>query len=508
MWFKRIFREGLIGPPVPIPQDQRISLNSDGSSRLELLKCESSRHLIHKPRPTAFRQILFTLVLALSLHAVHSFGSLSGINANSLGLVQVISPKASIKIDKVKGLDFKIGEMLPLFQQNEKYYIALTKDLDGQPVLAAFARKDFHNRATAWVTEEMTMVFARPASARSGKLYLRKGENIPVLEEARKTYTVEITRYTQQVTLEIRKKMKGIYYRSFEDLPAELQPAKPKIKKITLADLPPRKRSAPSVKQTPTKKPESPAAYIEESTQLLKSAGDKLASMFKSQTSTPPDGLSAAPPKEHQLVYYRPKEAYEGKDSNVVKEYSLNFVAALQKHSMATNVVLVILLIVGAGYVRHQRNGSSKTLNERESGPGETTVPSEIAAAQTSRPEPAQSSTFTGSLEVFKIRDLIQFLHNSSSTGVLNLEAEGVSDPGRIFLNLGEVKHASFNSMLGKEAFVAIFNIHRGTFRFQLSRQIKTQETIYTETSELIDETAKLIALQNEGKLIKFGEAG
>jgi hypothetical protein len=469
--------------------------------------------------PTLYKSLLYLLMAAVLMFPSLGQGSISVDSPDPFGLIQVISPKASIKIDHVKGLTMKAGDTLPLFQENEKYFIALAANEYGEPALAAFARKNFQNQASAWVTAQKSLVFAREVSARSGKFYLRKGENLPVLQEHRKTYDVTISRYGKNHRMEVSKKLRGIHYRPDAELPPELRPKEVQVKKITLADLPPSKKAQP-IPASSSKVEKTPSSLRDVNDSFLASTMKKVAAVFEKEPESL--GNSHTDKSENTVdraVYYRPKGAYVEAHSQTETTFSANLIEALQENSIAINMVLTLLILLAILFARKQRiplfnqadpSATKATEGTEDTEETEITKPFEMPPPMPKEAEAAggKPPAFTGSLEVFNIQNLVQFLHNSSSTGVLNLQVDGLSDPGRVILNMGEVKHATFDGTEGNAAFLKIFGLHRGSFRFQLSQQTKTKETIQTETSRLIDETAKIVALQNEQKIIKFGQAG
>jgi len=505
--------------PISVPAGRRYLIFAEKFG-LFLLKNERRSTLCTHKKHRMWGSILSLITIAALLFPALSQAAVSQQDEESLGLIQVISPRATVTIPKVKGFTARNGDTLPLFQENEKYFIAVAENLHGEEVLVAFPRMDFQKRAVAWVTAQKALIFAQNSTPKTGKLYLRKGENLPVLSETKKTYQVNISRYGEDQVLEIPKKLKGIHYRESADLPPELHPRK-QVKKITLADLPPRPAAAPPASTGYAQKT-GVASLKKSGSVFLAAAREKASSVFtpkaspSSETKEQPS-LEASTPNDlddTRTVHYRPKEAYQEEPGQRARELSHSIASVLHKNATAMNVVLLSLLVVAAGYVRHQKSENRRMIREAQ-----PSAEPDVASNSTSTPSPApappapsadagQPSTFTGSLDVFRIKDLVQFLHNSSSTGVLNLEVDGISGPGRVILNMGEVKHATYNGKEGTAAFLEIFGIHNGTFRFQLSQQLKTQETIHTETSELIDETAKLVQLQNEQKIINFGQAG
>ncbi len=98
-----------------------------------------------------------------------------------------------------------IGEQSLLFDINPDYYVAIVKD-DFAPVnkLVAFARSASAD-GTAWITNEKQLIFAKRVSSSPGRILIRRGEVLPLLDENARAYLVMIERFGRQVTMEIPK---------------------------------------------------------------------------------------------------------------------------------------------------------------------------------------------------------------------------------------------------------------------------------------------------------------
>ncbi len=142
------------------------------------------------------------------------------------GFVRVIGDDFAVLIPKLS-LVFETGSRLPLFQQNDHYFIALVRDREGRQRLAAFPLAG-HAGKSAWVSRENDMFFAFPTAACNGKLYLRFGDELPVVRETEREYIVMVERLGRRAEVAISKRSDEIEYVEFPPPPPP-KPAGPVV---------------------------------------------------------------------------------------------------------------------------------------------------------------------------------------------------------------------------------------------------------------------------------------
>jgi len=155
--------------------------------------------LNHRVMPgTAIRSLL---LLVASLSALPAAAQ-APVESNTTYLV-VRARQIDLPVPDAR-LNTQIGDKLPLFQQNDLFFIALTTDNEG-PTLCAFPLQTREQNRAAWVSAERMVIFAYPASSVPGVLNLQRGEVFPILREDRGHFEVLAERFGRQVTLRIPK---------------------------------------------------------------------------------------------------------------------------------------------------------------------------------------------------------------------------------------------------------------------------------------------------------------
>ncbi len=107
-----------------------------------------------------------------------------------------------------------------------------------------------------------------------------------------------------------------------------------------------------------------------------------------------------------------------------------------------------------------------------------------------------QNQGFTGTLKIVRIEDLIQMCCLSGATITILVNNE--MRQGRIFIQEGEIVHATCGEVQGEEAFYSIMTWHNGAFETQdgISEGIVTINVNYQylllEAARLIDESSRM----------------
>jgi len=134
-------------------------------------------------------------------------------NSPLSGFLRVTKENLPILIDN-PSLTFSVGDHLPLFQENDKYFVAILPDEEEVPRLVAFRLVQMGTRR-AWVTSEAIMYFAYDTSSSRGLLYLDLDEELPVLSESKSGYEVLVTRFNRTARLWIPRRTRHMEYTAF-----------------------------------------------------------------------------------------------------------------------------------------------------------------------------------------------------------------------------------------------------------------------------------------------------
>lgn len=445
------------------------------------------------------------------------------------GVAQVLGLRSAVTIPRIKHLTMQVGDQIPLFQQNEKYFIGVVRDGDGEKRLAAFKRVDLQNRASAWVTAQKELIFAREVDAVKGKVYLRKGENLPVVTLGSKNIRVEMTRYNQTVELDVPARLKGLYIREATELNEKLAqsvPKKPTVRRIQLQDVRP---SSPVPTESASRSASIRIALTPSSPEGVESAlSDQEGSLQKlcdsivyfvnkaiehdaadSSSDVKIAGADAAGP-----VYFQPDQAYNPEQQmstgNTAVRY---FLEELRRTTVISMLFLLITVLIAVGYARYQQKEMRKIAALIQSAPPrhqepiprevDSTVP--VASRNHSKEE---SPTFNGSFDAFDVLDLMKFLQTSNSTGLLNVQGGGVSDPGRLIVEEGEFVQAVFDGATGEDAFLKLCSVTSGSFRFVKRDEVKYKRNIEKDSAVLLERTIDIIDRQNMKKIIPIYRVG
>lgn len=152
-------------------------------------------------------------------------------------LVQM-SGRMTLSLDD-PGIVCEIGRQLPLVQQNDKCFVALVENAEGEKQLCAFPRY-FGNESIAWISAEKLLVFSRRTESTTGNFIFDEDEMLPLLKETEKSYIVEVQRYHRRAAVEVSKTAKGV-------LLIPTQPVRPVSSDGLIASSP---KTAPAVKSS------------------------------------------------------------------------------------------------------------------------------------------------------------------------------------------------------------------------------------------------------------------
>lgn len=472
----------------------------------------------------------FSFTIAVLISAACLLPRQTSAAADYEGVAQILSPKAFLRVERIKNAQFSVGTSLPLIQKNDDYFIAEGKRPGGDATLVAFRRVDAQNRATAWVTDQNMLIFARESEPVRGRLYLRKGENLPVLSYGDDREAVlEVTRYGRTVTYPVSTRTKGVLFRTKEEIPDHLLAQKPTktVRRIQLSDLEPRTDSttqAPSPSQVAPADREALETALDSADSKLSQWIDKALDSLGGGNGEPGNSSQPEPVSDladsAQPAFFRPDQAYS---EQTTEPFLRHLTDDLYNQKTMAIAGLISIILIGFFYLRHQNKMMRELVQQakqqepstEQGSPTPEADSQPVAKARIRTPAPSQASPtsaadglFNGTLDVFRAEDLVRFLHTSSSSGVLNIDPTDGKEPGRVVLKDGEFIHALFRGATGRDAFMQLCSLDQGAFRFQQNPQVKTQpKSIDVDGSTLLDQTFEFLQKQREQKIIQFGSA-
>ncbi|MFH0878976.1 MAG: hypothetical protein V2A34_04620, partial [Lentisphaerota bacterium] len=130
--------------------------------------------------------------------------------ATPTGFIRVLKSVSPVYIRDAH-VTFETGSTLPLFQENDQYFIALADTAGEGERLCAFPVM-VNGERLAWITGEQTMVFAWRGSSCNGKVFLRMGEELPVIGETENDYEVVLERFGRLASLLVPKQLSSVAY--------------------------------------------------------------------------------------------------------------------------------------------------------------------------------------------------------------------------------------------------------------------------------------------------------
>ena len=116
----------------------------------------------------------------------------------------------------------------------------------------------------------------------------------------------------------------------------------------------------------------------------------------------------------------------------------------------------------------------------------------------------SENVAFAGNLNFLNIGELLQLLGTIGGTGVLYIDSQYASEPGKIYFEKGNPINASSGSMTGLEALFSLFGWIDGQFEF-IREDITCEKVITKNRMEIILDGLRLL---DEGNVEILGPAG
>lgn len=105
-------------------------------------------------------------------------------------------------------VQYQVGDQVLLFDVNSECFIGIRRDEQlGVNELIAFPRLDETGEGTAWITNEKQLIFGSRTRSSEGVLVIRRGEILPVVQQASQTFTVLFRRFGREATITLPRNL-------------------------------------------------------------------------------------------------------------------------------------------------------------------------------------------------------------------------------------------------------------------------------------------------------------
>ncbi|MFH0907945.1 MAG: DUF4388 domain-containing protein [bacterium] len=432
--------------------------------------------------------LILLLAGSLSSHAKTSAAdSASGSGTNAVTGTNVASVATSelpslvveaenlwIPIEDLQ-LTFDVGKQLALFQQNDNCYVAIVLYEDDPPGLCAVPRVYARDQGTAWVTNEKYLFFGVRTRSCDGRFYFIRGEKLPVVFETRKLYRVQVERYGRVVELELPKSIPHVTYvpaPSSADVVAAEKPKPPPAM--------PARPARPSATTGDTNEPialstKPPPRLLDDTIPSLSMTDDDEASMETVFAGMATGTFDAAALDSPSVV-----------DVATTPQTFKDKVTAAVYRNIWLLELLLALAILAAIPVIIKRNSAALLQRRPAVSPPPFQPASEQVAAVEAQITKESNDEFAGSLDTFTMGDLIQFVHSTTKTGMLDIQCEGLAAPNHLVFELGEIIDAACDGKRGEDAVYAICRIKKGSYTFSKETRDGVTKTVNKATMSLL----------------------
>ena len=117
----------------------------------------------------------------------------------------------------------QVGQLTPMLQRNQDFYIGLFLYDDGYAEMFAVPRILSDGSGSAWVTQEHELMFGRRTETRAGRFFFSPTEFLPIIDETDTEYVVTCSRFGRTFPLRVSKQLTGI--RRVPELPSHVAAA-------------------------------------------------------------------------------------------------------------------------------------------------------------------------------------------------------------------------------------------------------------------------------------------
>jgi hypothetical protein len=395
---------------------------------------------------------------------------------NIPAFLEVVDSGVYLHIDD-EGLTFDVGKQVFLFQQNSDSFICLVPYQDGESRLCAFPRMSGRDQGTGWVTNEKFLFFGVRSRSIEGRFFFTRGERLPVIYETNGYRRVAIERFGRIAEVDLPDDFPGMEY---IPAPAPVQVAAP----------PPKTTPAkPAVEAPKLPKDELPEAVP--SKPELTAAAPVEEPAFSNPEDVP---LTPITGSELTPLSEEPERTFKEKMSALISQ-NLWLLELLLALAILAAIPIIIKRNKASLLARSSRAQPPPAPNfglpamAAPSPPPPMNIPldeDEAVTAVESQITKKSADEFSGSLETFTMGDLIQFIHSTTKTGALEIQAETAAGQHCLIFELGEIIDAVAVDKRGEEAVYAICRIKKGTYTFSREARSGVNKTVDKSTMSLL----------------------
>ena len=450
--------------------------------------------------------------------------------------VRVTAPWIAIPIESPP-MTCEVGKHLMLIQENDEFFIAMSSNSYQGVFLAAFPVSTREGRP-AWTTPEQKVFFAYRTASCRGRLYFRRGDELPVDAETRGEYKLRLERFDHAFPLYVSKTNSGIEFAKAPPPPSPTQVALVKAAQKTAPASAQKTTAASNQKFSPASAPRLPPVKRYIVTPVGPSTNVFTISVLEKSPSASATGKDDEKKEEgfFNRLFSRsgtdaekPKEpgaaktgSAQGPDTSAAKTQSVQKTtvgaagagtsAAIAKASLSTNaqataagkaapapglmasvtryqtpaiiMAAIVLFIVGLFWESRRKarkrelamEAAAKTLDAAADGSG------------TPPPIPGSSNDFSGSIASMSLGSVTQFLNSDKETGTLHVKDKSNAELGTLVFIKGEIVDAKSPKKRGIDALYEILRNKEGFFSFLREEPKDVEKTITLGTiSVLLD---------------------
>jgi len=425
-------------------------------------------------------------------------------SASPLGRIRVLNPDVPVDIDNAY-LSFNVGDSLPLFQENDEYFIALVDTPYEGKRLSAFPLKKGTGK-TAWVTPENTMFFGYRTLSTEGKLYLHIYEELPVIGETPDHYEVVVERLGRQAAIQIPKvsedfmflaNTKVVPHKSKKKPPHTLVKHKPQKRRI----LPPatssvhragEEKKRPATNTIASSVTNEPVVSVEVP-RPKESVDEALMSFLDADSDPNGDPLS------EDSEGYNESGVSSGKDAlayviNLLKQGTLIVIVTV---GLILLFIFIFIMGLRRSVLRKANRTKLKSLSLMDQLP-ELPPPEQLNLGDRDGDDDA-SADFSGSIASMSLGAVTQFLNSDKESGTLSITADDKAPIGTILFNEGEIVDARCDTKRGVDAVYELLRNQEGLFAFSREDLGDFEQTVKQGTISLLLDAHRIMDEEGEG---------
>lgn len=137
-------------------------------------------------------------------------------HTSDMGYIEVTGRSVWVPVANI-GRNLQIGQLKPMLQRNQDFFIGLYLYDDGYAEMFAVPRILPDGSGSAWVTQEHEIMFGRKTETKAGRFFFTPTEFLPIIDETEGEYVVTCERHNRSFPLRLSKQIAGI--RRVETLP-------------------------------------------------------------------------------------------------------------------------------------------------------------------------------------------------------------------------------------------------------------------------------------------------